>query len=346
MRAWIAVLTLILPTAATGDLVTAVRAADVRVPMAAVVLDQAETVQLLPRATDGGLSGTAAEPTSIPAYGDGEAAAHALARAAAYGLWRAQPTGQLREFSDVAENQAQGLIREFLGCSPEGGWLSPGETATLLGCYHIPVTSPGPLAQPAGLAGTEVMIGVAQEPVFGPVITFGTGGADAGALANRAARLVPLTDADADELIRSVRTPPLLSGHNAAEPAGLTALPDILLRVSRLADDLPEIADSISTRSPSGPMAWPSGRPGSGLPRPSARTPSCGTCAELNRDAAPADACNKAPGPGRTIPGRTQVPRPDDFRPWMVLPQKTNVGNGKRNSAGKGPRQKESRFRK
>ena len=238
-----AILALILPTAATGDLVTAVRAADVRVPMAAVVLNQAETVRLLPRATDDGLSGSAAEPTSIPAYSDAEAAARALARAAAYGLWRAQPTGQLREFSDVAGNQARDLTQAFLCRSPDGGWLSPGETATLLGCYHIPVGSPGPPTQPEGTGGTEIMIGIAQEPVFGPVITFGTGGPDAGALANRAARLVPLTDADADELIRSIRTPPLLPGHDAAEPAGLAALPDILLRVSRLADDLPEIAE-------------------------------------------------------------------------------------------------------
>jgi acyl-CoA synthetase (NDP forming) len=238
-----AVLALMLPTAATGDLVTAVRAADVRVPMAAVVLNQAETVRLLPRATDGGLSGTVAEPPCIPAYGDAEAAAHALARAAAYGLWRTRPTGHLPEFSDVAENQARELVRAFLDRSPQGGWLSPGETVTLLGCYQVPVTSPGPTATVASTDGTAVMIGVAQEPVFGPVVTFGLGDTTAGVLAGRAARLAPLTDTEADELIHSVPAAPLVPGHGGDSPGGRTALPDILLRVSRLADDLPEIAE-------------------------------------------------------------------------------------------------------
>ena len=119
----------------------------------------------------------------------------------------------------MAENQARDLIRAFLGRSPEGGWLSPGETATLLGCYHIPVTSPGPVTQLPGTGGTEVRIGVAQEPVFGPVITFGPGGGGAGTLADRTARLAPLTDTDADELIRSVHTPTAAARPQRPRPA-------------------------------------------------------------------------------------------------------------------------------
>jgi hypothetical protein len=62
-------------------------------------------------------------------------------------------------------------------------------------------------------------------------------------LADRAARLAPLTDTEADELIHSVPTAPLVPGHDGDSLGGLTALPDILLRVSRLADDLPEVAE-------------------------------------------------------------------------------------------------------
>jgi acyl-CoA synthetase (NDP forming)/GNAT superfamily N-acetyltransferase len=301
-----AVLALVLPTAATGHLVTAIRAADVSVPLAAVVLDQAEAVSLLPRATDAGEGGTAGQPGFIPSYAYPEAAAHALARAATYGAWRSRPPGHFRELSDVREDDARALVRTFLHGSPEGGWLPPDRAAELLGCYGIPqasltaVTSAdgavraaarlggpvvlkadvpglvhktdagavqldlrteadirhayhqvtgklGPharvLIQPMITGGTEVIIGVAQEPVFGPLVVFGLGGVATDVLADRAARLAPLTDTDADELIHSIHSAPLLLGYRGAQPADLAALQDTLLRVSRLADDLPEIAE-------------------------------------------------------------------------------------------------------
>jgi len=58
-------------------------------------------------------------------------------------------------------------------------------------------------------------------------------------LADYAARLAPLTDADADDLIRSIRAAPAVLEHDA----GVAALRDVLLRVSRLADDLPQVAE-------------------------------------------------------------------------------------------------------
>ncbi len=62
-------------------------------------------------------------------------------------------------------------------------------------------------------------------------------------LADRAARLAPLTDSDADDLIRSIRAAPLLLGRRGVPAADLAALRDMLLRVSRMADDLPQIAE-------------------------------------------------------------------------------------------------------
>ena len=301
-----AVIALVLPTAATGHLVTAVRAADVTKPLAAVVLDQAEGVSLLSRATDDGEAQTASQPRFIPSYAYPEAAAHALARAATYGAWRSRPQGHIPQLSDVREDDARALVRTFLRGSPDGGWLPPERVAELLGCYGVPLVGLTPVAsaddavqaaaslggpvvlkadvpglvhksdvgavrldlrteadirraydelsdefgprarvliQPMITGGTEVIVGVAQEPVFGPLVVFGLGGIATDVLADRAARLAPLTDADADELIRSIRSAPLLLGYRGAQPADLAALREALLRVSRLADDLPEIAE-------------------------------------------------------------------------------------------------------
>ena len=101
----------------------------------------------------------------------------------------------------------------------------------------------GALVQPMISGGTEVIIGVVQEPVFGPLIVFGLGGVATDVLGDHAARLAPLTSTDADDLIYSIRAAPLLLGHRGQPPADVAALRDTLLRVSRLADDLPQVAE-------------------------------------------------------------------------------------------------------
>jgi acyl-CoA synthetase (NDP forming) len=99
------------------------------------------------------------------------------------------------------------------------------------------------LVQPMIGGGTEVIVGVADDRLFGPLVVFGLGGVATEVLADHAARLTPLTDVDADTLIRSIRSAPLLLGHRGSPAADLRALRDLLLRVSRLADDLPEVTD-------------------------------------------------------------------------------------------------------
>ena len=101
----------------------------------------------------------------------------------------------------------------------------------------------GVIVQPVVTGGVEVMISMLHEQVAGPLVLFGVGGAAGDALADRAARLAPLTDADADDLIRSVRAAPRLLGRRGVPAADLAALRDMLLRVSRMADDLPQIAE-------------------------------------------------------------------------------------------------------
>jgi hypothetical protein len=82
-----------------------------------------------------------------------------------------------------------------------------------------------------------------HEQVLGPLVLLGPGGAAAGTLADRTARITPLTDADADDLIRSVPGSPLPPGHHGTPSTALADLKDMLLRVSHMADDLPQIAE-------------------------------------------------------------------------------------------------------
>ena len=101
----------------------------------------------------------------------------------------------------------------------------------------------GVIVQPMIPDGIELIIGVVQEPVFGPLVVFGLGGVATEVLADHAARLAPLTGTDADELIHSVRAAPLLLGFRGQPAADLDGLRDTLLRISRLATDLPQIAE-------------------------------------------------------------------------------------------------------
>jgi len=99
------------------------------------------------------------------------------------------------------------------------------------------------LIQPMLADGVETIVGVVHEPVFGPLVVFGLGGVATEVLDDRAARLAPLTDTDATEMILGVRAAPLLLGHRGSPPVDAEALADLLLHVSRLADDLPEVAE-------------------------------------------------------------------------------------------------------
>jgi acyl-CoA synthetase (NDP forming) len=101
----------------------------------------------------------------------------------------------------------------------------------------------GVLVEPMITGGVETIVGVVQEPVFGPVVVFGLGGTATDVLGEHAARLAPLTDADADDLIHSLRATSALRGPPGRPAPGIDAVRDTLLRVSRLADDLPQVAE-------------------------------------------------------------------------------------------------------
>jgi acyl-CoA synthetase (NDP forming)/GNAT superfamily N-acetyltransferase len=243
-----AVLALVLPTGATGDLLAAIADADVRVPFAAVVLNQAEAVRLID--AGGG---------KIPAYGSPEAAAGALARAATYGQWRSAPRAPVPAFDDVDAAAGRALIRQFLAQAPAGGWLPPAGAWALLRLYGIGlVATADAVSAPDAVA---LRVGVEDDQMFGPLVVLGPGGAGTEVLDGRSARLAPLTEADADTLIAGAyggraalhpgaSSPPrgawgaAQAPHTGGSPGGSSPrgkLRDLLMRVSRLADDLPEI---------------------------------------------------------------------------------------------------------
>ncbi|NKZ08042.1 bifunctional acetate--CoA ligase family protein/GNAT family N-acetyltransferase [Actinomadura latina] len=285
-----AVLALVAPTA-LGDLRAALR--NCRVPMAAVVLGQAETVTI--------------NDEALPCYAYPENAARALARAWTYARRRDVPREAPPALGDVRPDEAAGVIGGFLAGEPDGGWLPPAQAYRLLESYGLPVAAwrwarteeeavtaardlGGPVALKAHVGGmvhktaagalelgldgedavraafgrlsgrfgdalegmlvqamadqgVEVLCGAVQDEVFGAVVVFGAGGVDADALADRAARLAPLTTREADELIRAPRLSALLLGHPARPAGDLAGLRAVLLRLSRLAADHPEIAE-------------------------------------------------------------------------------------------------------
>jgi acetyl coenzyme A synthetase (ADP forming)-like protein len=101
----------------------------------------------------------------------------------------------------------------------------------------------GVIVQPMLQEGVEVMVGVTQDPLFGPLMAFGLGGIHVEVLADVCFRITPLTDRDAAEMVRSIRGYRLLQGYRGHPPADVSAIEEVLLRVSRLVEEVPEIKE-------------------------------------------------------------------------------------------------------
>ncbi|KUN24850.1 CoA-binding protein [Streptomyces antibioticus] len=303
-----AVLVALVPTAvaaATGDdLVRALTGAPGprTKPVAAVRLEQALPVELLPTAQGDG---------TVPSYAEPQAAARALAHAARRAAWLARPAGTVPGLDGVETERAHAVVAAWLDAHPDGGWLDPRDCAQLLDCYGIPQLSwawadtedgavlaaqrlrgadgrvvmkghwpgllhksaehavhldlrgdsqvraayrdletrfagllTGVVVQPLADRGTELFAGVVQDEVFGPLVLFGLGGTATEILADHAARLAPLTDHDVHDLITAPRCAPLLFGAGGARPVDLEGLEHLLLRLSRMASDLPQLAEA------------------------------------------------------------------------------------------------------
>jgi acetate---CoA ligase (ADP-forming) len=102
----------------------------------------------------------------------------------------------------------------------------------------------GPLVvQPMVEGGVELLAGVVQDRVFGPVVAFGPGGVLAELIGEAQFRIAPLTDRDGQELVLAGKAGCLVRGFRGAPAADLAALTDLVHRLARLAEDLPEVAE-------------------------------------------------------------------------------------------------------
>jgi acetate---CoA ligase (ADP-forming) len=91
--------------------------------------------------------------------------------------------------------------------------------------------------------GRETIIGVSQDPSFGPVIMFGLGGIYVEALKDVAFRIQPVSDVDAREMVREIRGIRLLEGMRGEAPADIAAIEETIQRVSQLVGEHPEIVE-------------------------------------------------------------------------------------------------------
>jgi acyl-CoA synthetase (NDP forming) len=99
----------------------------------------------------------------------------------------------------------------------------------------------GVLVQAMIQGGTEVLVGMTHDPLFGPLVAFGLGGIHVEILGDVCFRVTPLTDHDAREMVRGIRGYRLFQGYRGHPAADVAALEDLLLRVSRLVEEVPEI---------------------------------------------------------------------------------------------------------
>ena len=173
----------------------------------------------------------------VPLYRSPVEAARALGRVARYARWRARPPEDPRALDRIDADAAAAVIAAAL--TRGEGWLQPAEADALLAAYGVPNAPAGSTAAGA----VEMVAGVLGDPDFGPVVACGLGGRTVELLGDVAVRLAPLGRADAADLVRSLRSFPLLSGYRGAPPADIRALEDVLVRLSALADAHPEISE-------------------------------------------------------------------------------------------------------
>jgi acetate---CoA ligase (ADP-forming) subunit beta len=91
--------------------------------------------------------------------------------------------------------------------------------------------------------GVELIIGMNQDPQFGPVLMFGLGGILVEVLKDVSFRLVPITLRDAAEMVREIKGFALLQGYRGQEPVNIPNLEELLVKVSNFIEKNPQIKE-------------------------------------------------------------------------------------------------------
>ncbi len=80
-----------------------------------------------------------------------------------------------------------------------------------------------------------------EDPLFGPVVSFGVSGPATELLADRSYRIPPMHGGDASDMVREIKAAPLLFGYRGSEQVDVEAVEQLLLRVAQLKNDLPQV---------------------------------------------------------------------------------------------------------
>jgi acyl-CoA synthetase (NDP forming)/RimJ/RimL family protein N-acetyltransferase len=99
----------------------------------------------------------------------------------------------------------------------------------------------GFIVQRVAMPGVPVAVGGMEDPLFGPVVSFGVSGAATELLGDRAYRIPPMHSGDAADMVREIKAAPMLFGYRGGEFVDVDAVEDLLLRVAQLKNDLPQV---------------------------------------------------------------------------------------------------------
>lgn len=117
------------------------------------------------------------------------------------------------------------------------------EMVSSLKAKHLPIQKVAFVLQEMLTGGREVIMGLLSVPDFGSFIMFGLGGIYVEVLQDVIFRIVPVTDLDAEEMIRAIRGLAILRGIRGEQPVDFDAIKTSLLKLSQLAQDFPEIQE-------------------------------------------------------------------------------------------------------
>jgi len=141
----------------------------------------------------------------------------------------------------VHKTDVGGVVLDVEG--PDSAAVAFDTIAARLEAAGRPGEMRGASVQPMAGQGVETMLGFALDSSFGPLVAFGLGGTTLELFGDVVFRITPLTDRDAAEMLESIRGRALLDGFRNQPPADKPALVDMLLRIARLADEVPEIVE-------------------------------------------------------------------------------------------------------
>jgi len=144
--------------------------------------------------------------------------------------------------SDISHKTDVGGVRTGIATAEEAGVIYD-DMMHRISRYMPEARIDGVLIQRMLPGGREIILGMNKDPQFGAMLMFGLGGISVEVLKDVTFRIAPITEKDADDMIREIKSYPMLLGIRGSEPSDIGAIKDSLLRLSKLCTDFPEITE-------------------------------------------------------------------------------------------------------